>query len=501
MSKLDRFLWWWLAVFCLLGMSSAPMRAAETRSLQIIHTAGDFRAGGQQPGLQLTRLVLMLSPDARHATYVSPPIASPFPFNAIGPHWLAAIPAGAALQVAVRVSADGEHWGDWLPVPAEEEVIAAVTEDGRPNPFAGDQPGALVFVDPRSRWVQYRLTLSGNTPQVERMCLQLINSMEGPTIPDRGQPEEGAVSPAKPGSVPKPRIYKRAEWGARPPSMAYQYTTAKHLGFHHTAGVSDFTVGSYTDCAARVRAIQAYHMDTNGWIDIGYNYTICKHGHIFQAREDDNDATDVRGAHDGYNAGSMGVSALGYFHPPYNHQPTPELMHALHSLLAWKCDERGIDPKGASLYAAYGAVRDHIYGHREVGATACPGDILFARKAAIRDSVAYIIGQFATSVAESPAPASYQLLQCHPNPYAPAGGAAAMMIRIFLPNAEVATLAVYNLLGRRVRLLHDHLLPAGQNLWRWNGRDDEGRLQPAGVYLVRLHTATQTRQTKILLVK
>ncbi len=492
-------------VLFFLGMIGAVARAAETQSLQIIHTTKDFGQGERQPGLQLTGNLLALSPGAGHAHYVSPAIKSPFTFNAVGPHWLATTPAGAEVQVFVRVRADGGQWGNWLPVPAEEEPIAALTEDGRPNPFAGDRAGALVFAPPNSRWVQYRLEFSGTAPQLERMSLQIINSMNGPALSagTRARQNEIPAPLAKPGSVPKPRIYKRAEWGARSPSTGYQYTTAKHLGFHHTAGVSDFNAGSYEDCAARVRAIQAYHMDSNGWIDIGYNYTICKHGHIFQAREDDNDASDVRGAHDGFNAGSMGVSALGYFHPPYNHQPTPELLHALYSLLAWKCDQRGIDPKGASVYAAYGAVRDHIYGHREVRATACPGDILFARKAAMRDSVARLIGQFATAVSESPTPASYQLLQCHPNPFSPASAAAsaAMTIRVSLPKSELATLAVYNLLGQRVRLLHEQLLPAGQNVLRWEGRDDEGRLQPAGVYLVRLTTATQTQHAKVLLVK
>lgn len=488
-----------------LGMIGAVTRAAETQSLQIIHTAKDFSQGERQPGLQLSESLLALAPGAGRAHYVSPALKSPFTFNAVGPHWLATTPAGAEVQVFVRVRANDEPWGNWLPVPAEEEPIAALTEDGRPNPFAGDRTGALVFVSPNSQWVQYRLEFTGTAPQLKRMSLQIINSINGPTLDEntRGWQKEDPAWLSQLSGVPKPRIYKRAEWGARPPSTGYQYTTAKHLGFHHTAGVSDFSVGSYEDCAARVRAIQAYHMDSNGWIDIGYNYTICKHGHIFQAREDDNDATDVRGAHDGFNAGSMGVSALGYFHPPYNHQPTPELLHALTSLLAWKCDQRGIDPKGASVYAAYGAVRDHIYGHREVRATACPGDILFAQKAALRDSVARLIGQFATAVAESPTPASYQLLQCHPNPFSPASAAAsaAMTIRVSLPKSAVVTLAIYNLLGQRVRLLQEEWLPAGQHLLRWEGRDDNGRPQPAGVYLVRLTTATQTQHAKVLLVK
>ena len=40
-----------------------------------------------------------------------------------------------------------------------------------------------------------------------------------------------------------------------------------YLFIHHSAGAECFTPD---DCEAEVRAIQNYHMDSNGWSDIGY---------------------------------------------------------------------------------------------------------------------------------------------------------------------------------------------------------------------------------------
>lgn len=503
-QRLPQLLCWSAAV--LLAAGSHIAHAGETKSVQRIHTGEHFPQGALQSGLRVQQETLALAPLIATSSYVSSIVANDFSFNAIGPHWNAQLPEGASLALYLRVSIDGKHWGDWIFAPQEEGPIDELTEDGRPNPFAGDQTGALVFVSPESRFVQYRFDFTAGpqgSPHLARVALQLINSMEGPSL----EPAEPARIKRAPNrhtaAVAKPKIYKRAEWGARSPSSGYLYTLANHIGFHHTAGVADFNVGNLNDCAARVRAIQAYHMDSNGWIDIGYNYAICKHGHIFQAREDDNDANDVHGAHDGFNAGSMGVSTLGYFHAPYNQQPTPEMLHALQLLMAWKCDERNIDPLAASLYAAYGAVRDNIYGHREVRATACPGDILFTQKQAIRDSVAQIISDAVTGIHEHSAlqPVSFQLLQSYPNPFSASAAGTPAKIIVNLPSPETAELAIYNTLGQRVRLLQNRFLPAGQHEIFWEGRNEEGRLQAVGLYFVRMTSSTQTQQIKLLLIK
>ena len=104
--------------------------------------------------------------------------------------------------------------------------------------------------------------------------------------------------------------------------------------------------------------------------------------------------TDVWGAHDGFNRGSMSVSLMGYFHPPYNQPPTRAMLDSLVRTLAWMAAIRGVDPRGESLYEAFGEVRTNIYGHREVRATDCPGDTIFAMKDTLRSAVAETLELF-----------------------------------------------------------------------------------------------------------
>lgn len=175
--------------------------------------------------------------------------------------------------------------------------------------------------------------------------------------------------------APQPAIITRAEWGARAPSCAItQCTPWEHTTIHHTAASSDWTVADHTYCDDRVRAHQAYHMDTNAWCDIGYNFLLCKHGNIFEGREGSIDSY-ARGAHDSINCPGLGTSLMGYFHTPYNNEPTLEMMNALADLIAWQWDALGRNPYGTGLYG--GLTEAIIGGHRDVAATACPGDIVY----------------------------------------------------------------------------------------------------------------------------
>ena len=83
----------------------------------------------------------------------------------------------------------------------------------------------------------------------------------------------------------------------------------------------------------------------------------------------------------------------------------------------------------------------------------------------------------------SQAPASVRLLPCRPNPFRGAGGAT-MVFR--LAAAGRASLGIYDVSGRRVRLLVDGVLTAGRHAATWDGRDDRGRGAPSGVYFYRL---------------
>lgn len=58
-------------------------------------------------------------------------------------------------------------------------------------------------------------------------------------------------------------------------------------------------------------------------------------------------------------------------------------------------------------------------------------------------------------------------------------------LRLALARDGRARVAIYDLVGRRVRTLVDGLQPAGERMIVWDGRDDGGQSVPAGLYLVR----------------
>ncbi|MEV0622755.1 peptidoglycan-binding protein [Nonomuraea sp. NPDC050404] len=67
-------------------------------------------------------------------------------------------------------------------------------------------------------------------------------------------------------------LVARRDWLARTPRGDYtQLDSTKGVKVHYTGGaVSPSIVANHDECVALVQSIQGYHMDGNGWIDIGY---------------------------------------------------------------------------------------------------------------------------------------------------------------------------------------------------------------------------------------
>lgn len=75
----------------------------------------------------------------------------------------------------------------------------------------------------------------------------------------------------------------RAEWGARPPkSKPLRINTLNATGHWEGTAMGSFP---HSSCATKVRVIQNYHMDTQGWNDIAYNFLVCPHGYCFVGRD------------------------------------------------------------------------------------------------------------------------------------------------------------------------------------------------------------------------
>lgn len=81
-------------------------------------------------------------------------------------------------------------------------------------------------------------------------------------------------------------------------------------------------------------------------------------------------------------------------------------------------------------------------------------------------------------------PSGVRLAPAAPNPFE-----GAVTLRFALVRSAHARLAVIDASGRRVRMLADGEMPAGEAAFTWDGRDDAGHVRGSGVYFAVLETA------------
>jgi hypothetical protein len=93
-------------------------------------------------------------------------------------------------------------------------------------------------------------------------------------------------------------------------------------------------------------------------------------------------------------------------------------------------------------------------------------------------------------------PSTYVLENNFPNPFNPLTN-----IRYGVPRRSYVTLAVYDILGRKVRTLVVGESQAGTFTVRWDGRSDDGRTVSSGVYFSRLVSEGFAVTKKMMLVR
>jgi hypothetical protein len=93
-------------------------------------------------------------------------------------------------------------------------------------------------------------------------------------------------------------------------------------------------------------------------------------------------------------------------------------------------------------------------------------------------------------------PRGFDLGQNYPNPFNPS-----TMIEFTLPVAAHAKVAVFNVLGQRVKTLIDGDLPVGRHTVVWDGTDERGSSVASGVYLYRLWAGDFSESKKMILQK
>ncbi|HOS19774.1 MAG TPA: N-acetylmuramoyl-L-alanine amidase, partial [Bacteroidales bacterium] len=217
-----------------------------------------------------------------------------------------------------------------------------------------------------------------------------------------------------------PTIIPRSSWcgsysACQNPTYTPTYISATHTVIHHGASPD-----SYTDGAAVVRSYWNYHVNTNGWSDIGYNYLFDKSGNMYQGRYNPNlPNSDVKGAHAGSaNSKSIGLNYLGNSDASGT-APTTVQNNKCCQFMAWWYDHKGLDPtSSASILCQDNVTRTlkRICGHRDVnpGGTTCPGNALYALLPTLRTNTQQIIEACNTSPT-APTNLTTTLLGCPEN--------------------------------------------------------------------------------------
>lgn len=154
----------------------------------------------------------------------------------------------------------------------------------------------------------------------------------------------------------------RAQWGARPPRWSSRMARFDGSYSHH--GVS-----SQQPSMSIWRGYQSWHMDGNGWPDIGYTHGYDDQGVIYEGR-----GWTTTGAHTyGFNEVSLGYCYIGNSD---NVPPPPKALRALWCLIRL----------GEQQWGRQGYVRDHREGGAISGSTtSCPGGGLYGKAAEVRN--------------------------------------------------------------------------------------------------------------------
>ncbi|MDT5033209.1 MAG: hypothetical protein QOC94_3380 [Actinoplanes sp.] len=308
------------------------------------------------------------------------------PFALLGATWS---DPRAALGVSVEVRTQalaGHRWSAWRTLAVDEPTAADPGSPGRGGTdpiWVGDSDG-----------VQTRIV--GAAPIPAGLRLDLINPDSGePLLVPSAYRQPAAIRSIGRGQAryqprPAPNLVSRTGWGANESIVLKRpaYTTDVQVLFvHHTADPGAYNCA---DSPRIVRGIEAYHVRSKGWNDIGYNFLVDKCGKLFEGRRG-GETRPVLGAHTlGFNQRSAAIAVIGDYR---NTGVSATVENVIAQVAAYKIGMYGNLASGRTTLVSTGSDRyaegataalNRISGHRDTGRTECPGDALYAQLPAIR---------------------------------------------------------------------------------------------------------------------
>ena len=93
-------------------------------------------------------------------------------------------------------------------------------------------------------------------------------------------------------------------------------------------------------------------------------------------------------------------------------------------------------------------------------------------------------------------PNTFNLFSAYPNPFN-----SSVSIKFRMPNKEFVDIVIFNILGEMVRVLAKKEYKFGDNIIRWDGKDNEGKHLSTGVYFCNFKSKNYQKSMRLLLVK
>ena len=155
------------------------------------------------------------------------------------------------------------------------------------------------------------------------------------------------------------------------------YGTVQAGFVHHTVNANNYTADQVP---ALLRGIYAYHTQSRGWSDVGYNFLVDRFGRIWEGR------------YGGVDRAVVGAHTLGYNEVRLRDVGDRQLRHRP-AAAGVSTPTPGCSPGSSRCYNIRADATQHwvkdrylqaINGHRDVGQTACPGKYLYAKIPSIR---------------------------------------------------------------------------------------------------------------------
>ncbi|WP_369370815.1 N-acetylmuramoyl-L-alanine amidase [Promicromonospora sp. Populi] len=331
-------------------------------------------------------------------------VAAPEGFQTVGVRWPAAVDA-AMPELQVRALAADGTWGGWTHLERSSDV-----PDGKQTEFIS----APVHVGEALAVQVATVDAAATVP--EGVELSLVSSDQVRTAAATTSGAVAATSVAA-AAVDGPTIITRAEWGAAPPRAIPECPPEGEIGapgvswgaadgldaaaVHHTVNPNDYT--TVAEAMQLIRNDQAYHQETNGWCDIGYNFLVDKWGNIYEGAQGSIDAPII-GAHTGgFNTRTVGVSMVGTY---TTEAPSAAQMDSVANIIGYRLSRYSVDPDESATFTSAGltaggrypagqqVVLPRVFGHRDTHQTECPGILAYPQLVSIQDRAAEYAEQY-----------------------------------------------------------------------------------------------------------